>query len=159
MFQWPITFVLAYIIKKKKPCLLHFSSNSMESEYSSSAICYSSVIETPAADSQDFNSVSAGSPGDSGANQQQFVVSFISFQDSSLDLYPSRQDVSTISSFYSVLLLNFIRVIFFICSVIFNGFSRQNLLLFFFLFGFIFTFSKEHFFLITTKFISALLSM
>ncbi|KAK3775235.1 hypothetical protein RRG08_044587 [Elysia crispata] len=64
----------------------------MESEYSSSAICYSSVIETPAADSQDFNSVSAGSPGDSGANQQQFVVSFISFQDSSLDLFRSEFD-------------------------------------------------------------------
>ncbi|RUS78112.1 hypothetical protein EGW08_014120 [Elysia chlorotica] len=59
----------------------------LESEYSSSAICYSSVIESPGADPLDFDTVSQDGSGDYDGNRQLFVVSFISFQDSSLDLF------------------------------------------------------------------------
>ncbi|GFN83170.1 protein njmu-r1 [Plakobranchus ocellatus] len=59
----------------------------LESDYSSSAICYSSVVELPASDSLGFDHITADASEDSSENRHQFVVSFVSFQDSSLDLF------------------------------------------------------------------------
>ncbi|GFR80613.1 protein Njmu-R1 [Elysia marginata] len=65
----------------------------LESEYSSSAICYSSIVESPATDPLDFQNVSAESSSSvSAENKQHFVVSFISFHDSSLDLFRNEFD-------------------------------------------------------------------
>lgn len=65
---------------------------SLESEYSSSAISYSAVVESPGSDQLQSDSDPNGSSDEPSENRQQFVVSFISFQDSSLDLFRSEFD-------------------------------------------------------------------